>query len=66
VVNPGDIKELAEAIEKLCATDGSTPFSERTPGAVARYERSCLTKDLASLLDKVTRKQAYDDRIINH
>ena len=56
VVNPGDVKELAEAIEKLCAADGSTPFSERIPGAVARYERSSLTKDLAILLDRISRK----------
>jgi glycosyltransferase involved in cell wall biosynthesis len=56
VVSPGDVNGLAEAIEKLCAVDGATPFSERIPGAVARYERSSLTKDMAALLDRVSRK----------
>jgi len=56
IVTPGDVKKLSEAILKLCATDGSTPFSEPIPGAVARYERSSLTKDLATLLEQVSRK----------
>jgi glycosyltransferase involved in cell wall biosynthesis len=55
VVAPGDIETLAEVIEKLCATEGSTPFSERIPGAVSRYERSNLTKDLASLLERISK-----------
>jgi len=55
VVAPGDIDGLAKAIEKLCAADESTAFSERIPGAAARYERSSLTKDLAALLDHVSR-----------
>lgn len=54
VVAPGDIQALAETIEKMCVADGSTAFSERIPGAVARYERSSLTKDLASLLDRIS------------
>lgn len=55
VVAPGDIEKLGDVIEKLCATDGSTPFSERIPGAVSRYERSSLTKELAALLEKISK-----------
>jgi len=57
VVAPGEIEMLAEVIEKLCSADGSgsTPFSKRIPGAVTRYERSSLTKDLADLLENISR-----------
>ena len=56
VVAPGDIRGLAEAIEKLSVADGLAAFSERIPEASARYERSSLTKNLAALLDRISRK----------
>lgn len=57
VIAPDDIEGLARTIEKLCAPGESTVFSERLPGATARYERSHLTAELAKVFDHVSGHQ---------